>query len=192
MRILLSILLFCVTAHGQVILKNAKLQNVKLEQAPASGGGGGLYMITTISGGSPRSNFSGEVGDEFVANTSSTIVKLGRPFLSGNTGTHTITVKDSGCSTIATVSVTMTDPQTTVGGIPYVFASVSGSLVSGQTYSITTTETSGGDTWIDSDSNITVATDFTVNHAAFGTCPYSNGGSGVKSFASPNIQYTIP
>jgi uncharacterized repeat protein (TIGR01451 family) len=115
--------------------------------------GGALAFLTgyALNGPSLRTDFGGFVGMRFTVGSSAlTVSALGRLFITGNSGTHTLKLVQASAGTDVpggSVSISM------VGGVSGQFKYVSlGSPVTLQAntaYYLVSQETSGGDQWYD-------------------------------------------
>ena len=95
-----------------------------------------------------RNNFTGQIGYEFTPSENIQVAALGRPVSGSMNDSHTIRIWDTTTSSVvASASVTSSSPTDSLG---YKYETISTvTLVSGRAYRITSTETSGGDQWMD-------------------------------------------
>jgi uncharacterized protein len=96
-----------------------------------------------------RNNYSGSVGYKFTATRNITVNALGRSVSMSMTNSHTVTIwKESDQSVVASVTVTSSSPQ---DGYGYKYQTLGSSVIltAGTAYRIASSETSGGDKWMD-------------------------------------------
>ncbi len=123
-------------------------------------------LITSISGSSPRNNYTGYLGGSFIMASTVTATQLGRYCLAGNSQSHDVYLMDlTGATTYAHVTVTCS------GSAGFVYQTISQSLTNGSFYTCLSGETNGGDTWNDDNSTIT-----TTAVAALSQSVYTNNG----------------
>jgi hypothetical protein len=161
------------------------------QQKPAAAGSLTLSMITNQSSLSARANLSGVVGTKFVANANVTVTALGAYIDAGGSQTHHVGIWNSGGTLLASVSIAFTG----LSGYNYVSIS-STSLTSGLTYVLGEEQFSGGDSWYDDTSVLTVSPDFSLTTSiytdgAWPTEPTISHTAG-KSYGFPTFQYTKP
>jgi hypothetical protein len=148
---------------------------------------GVLTFLTGYALNSPplRNDFGGYVGMQFTVGSSALNVSaLGRIFITGNSGTHTVKLVQASTGTDlpgASVSVSMT------GGVSGQFKYVSlGSPVTLQantTYYLVSQEAKGGDQWYDT------GTVSSTNAAAVNTSIYSFNSVNWNSYNTANTSY---
>lgn len=139
-------------------------------------------FVTAQTLGTSRNNFSGDVGFQLtVGSQDLTATKLGRWIISGNNQSHTMNIYNSGCTSIGSVSVNASGA--TAGQYLYGTLSSPVTLSAGATYYITSSETSGSDSFYDSDTTITPTSAGSVPNAVF------NEGAGCQPFSSANNSY---
>lgn len=146
-------------------------------------------FITTQTLGTLRNNFTGTVGHIIQVGPSDlTVDALGRWVVSGNSGTHSVTIYDiAGASVVATASI-----NTSGAGVgAYLYASITPvTLTAGKRYAIESAETNGGDQWYDSDTIVTQdPTAGTVESAVFSHTS-ANGGYN-QSYVPANFKFTV-
>src|SRR5215469_8875979 len=112
-------------------------------------------LITSVTTGTPRTDFSGWVGMQItVGNSPLNLTALCRYVLSGNSQNHTVELVSNG-AVVNGGAVTVF----TSGATPGTFACTnlaSGiTLIANASYIVLSQETSGGDTWVDSDTAVT-------------------------------------
>lgn len=156
---LLIVALLAASVLGQTkIGGTAKVGGTTKTGATGSGGGGGdILFILTQTVGTPRADFTGDLGFRFTAVSSSppTVSKLCRWKIAGNSQTHNVHLVSctggacsNGGTLIATAAVDMTVG--TAGG--YICASITPvALTASQEYVLVSEETNAGDQWYDND-----------------------------------------
>lgn len=149
-------------------------------------------VITAIIADSLRNNFSGYVGFRFTVGAEDLFVtQLGRWKVSGNSGTRTIEIRDSGGSVVATASLDMS--LGSAGGFVFAVLAALVTLSAGGTYYLISLEANGGDEWHDdvSGGNVTPTSDITVTHSVYvvgaGVPTSANGGA--HSYGRPNFKF---
>ena len=137
-----------------------------------------------------RNDHTGNVGYEFTPAANITVTALGRPVSGTMANSHGIKIwKVSDQSVVASTTVTPTSATDSLGYKYEVLAS-SVTLSSGTTYRITTTETSGGDAWMNVASISNHLTTATVSQAAWATgdtYPLNLGAGGEVGYAAPTF-----
>ncbi len=134
--------------------------------------------ISSVSGGTLRNNFTGEVGFQIDVGASSiTVQQLARWVVSGNTGTHTVQIWSSpfSGSPVSVASVSVSTSGAPSGQFKFVSLGTPVVLSASTTYVVTSDETSGGDQWIDNDSTLTVTGVGTIGPSGG---VYRTGGAG--------------
>jgi hypothetical protein len=124
----------------------------------------GSNLVSSVTAGTARNDFGGWVGGSFTTGASPvTLTQLGRLFLSGNSGTHTVKVVTSNGADVpgAFVSVNLS------GGVPGAFnyapLGSSVTLNPNTTYYIVSKETAGGDLWYDFNTVVQTGSSASVN-----------------------------
>ena len=150
----------------------------------ASSANNDTSVVTGQTLGTLRNNFTGTVGFIFNA-TAITVTALGRWVLSGNSGSHTVTLYDE-ATTSTVISVSVNTSGATAGQFLYVNCTPT-LLVNTRQYALETAETSGGDQWYDGDSSITYTAAITnvsraANHNA-------SGGSANQTYGPVSFKY---
>jgi hypothetical protein len=152
-------------------------------------------FISTVSGGTLRNNFTGEVGFQINVGASPiTVQQLARWVVSGNTGTHLIQIWSSPFSA---TPVSVASASVSTSGAPsgqFKFTALGSSVVlsASTTYVVSSEETSGGDQWLDSDATLTITGVGTIPNAVFrsgGSGAFTVSGAATRSFVPPNINY---
>lgn len=138
-------------------------------------------LVTNVTPGTARNDFTGPVGLRIVMGESSaTVYKLGRWVYPGSTGSHLITIRDSGNTILASATVSLAGQTSNtfayVACSPYV-------LQAGGTYFIMSNEVAGGDIFLDGN-NTGVQT--SILNASIYSAYYLSGSFGV---VSPNVAY---
>lgn len=150
-------------------------------------------LVTGQTLGTLRSNFTGCAGFIFTAQQAMTVTKLGRWVVSGNTGSHTLTLTDVTGTSLGSCSLNTSGQ--TAGAYAYCTLGSSVSLSNTIQYLMFSQESSGGDQWYDDNTAITVTSAATVASSEFGTISGANctavGGNatGLHSYVPPNLQY---
>ena len=172
-----------VAPSQQAILKDVAYQQAQ-SSAPAA-----TAFLTSVTGGTPRSNFTGDVGMWFTTGSQAmTVTELGTWVISGNSATHTILMRSvSGCSLLGSVSISTSGAPT---GWKYATLGSPIALSASTNYDIFYTATSGGDQWLDQDCTVATTAAATCNGTSLGSC--SNSNIGLHCYAAPNFKYTIP
>ncbi len=118
--------------------------------------------------GTLRNNLSGWVGMKFTtASAPVTITSLGRIYVNGNTGTHTVKIVNAGSGADvagASVSINMSTG-TPSNGFKYIALASPVILSANTAYYAVSQETSGGDQWYDSNTVLTTSAIAAVNNA---------------------------
>ncbi|MET0650390.1 MAG: Ig-like domain-containing protein [Pyrinomonadaceae bacterium] len=125
-------------------------------------------FVTGKTLGTLRNNLTGFVGMKFTTGAAPvTLTSLGRIFVSGNTGTHTVKVVNAGTSAdVAGASVSVnTAAGTASNGFKYVALAAPVTLAANTAYYLVSQETSGGDQWYDSNTVLTTTSVAAVNNA---------------------------
>lgn len=172
-------------SDGQVVLQNAVLQNAVLGAAPSSPPPSDTAFITTVNSLDGNFNVALELGMRIVVGASPiTITQLGRYVHSGDTGENLpMNLYDSGCSVLATVSVS------TSGGTTgtFVYSAITPIVLSaGGTYYLTCTFDGGGDQWSNNGTTITT-TGVAGTLASLSSCANSSG----QTFGPVTFKYHL-
>lgn len=153
---------------------------------------GNTPFITGQTLGTPRNNITGCVGFEFtVGGSSITVTDVGRWVISGNSGTHNVTIQVKSSSALVAQASVNTSGATAA---QYLYASVTPAVLSASTtYWIGSDETNGGDQFYDDNTTYTstaVATPGFSNFA-FSSCPVaaSQHNSGAFAYVPVNFKY---
>jgi len=156
--------------------------------------GGALAFVTGYALNSPplRNDFGGFVGMRFTVGSSALSVNaLGRIFITGNSGTHTVKLVQASTGTDlpgASVSISMT------GGVSGQFKYVSlGSPVTLQAntaYYLVSQEASGGDQWYDTGTvSSTAAAAVNTSIYSFNSVNWNSYNTANTSYVPANFQY---
>jgi hypothetical protein len=151
-------------------------------------------VITAIIADTPRNNFGGYVGFRFdVGAADLNVTQLGRWKISGNSGTRTLEIRDSGGSVVATASLDMS--LGSAGDFTFVALGSPVVLSASGTYYMISSEANGGDEWHDdiTGGNITSTADISITYSVYvvgaGVPTSANGGA--HSYGRPNFRYYI-
>jgi len=185
-----------------VILTLAPLTNARAQMlavlpvsGSSGGGGGSTTFVTGQSLGSTRNNFSGCLGYLFtVGGANITVTDLGRWVVSGNSGSHVLTLDNASGTVLASVSVN-------TSGAPaaaFLYGSITPTVLTASTqYFVGSAEANVGDLFYDDPTTVTTTGDATVNASAFtsdGACvagaPSGNTG-GLHSYGPVSFKYHL-
>jgi hypothetical protein len=143
--------------------------------------------------GTVRNNLSGWVGMKFtVGGTPVTVTSLGRIYVTGHTGTHTLKIVNAGTgSDVAGGSVSLNlSTGTPSNGFKYVALAAPVTLSANTAYYLVSQETSGGDQWYDFNTVLTTTTVATVNNAVQRpNNTWQAAGGANNSFAPVDFKY---
>jgi hypothetical protein len=118
--------------------------------------------------GTLRNNLTGFAGMKFTLGSAPlTVTALGRIYVTGNSGTHTVKIVTAGTGADvagASASINMTTG-TASNGFKYVALAAPITLTANTAFYLVSQETSGGDQWYDSNTVLTTTTVATVNNA---------------------------
>ena len=118
--------------------------------------------------GTLRNNLNAWVGMKFTTGSAPvTVTSLGRIYVNGNTGTHTVKLVNAGSGAdVAGGSVSINlSTGTATNGFKYVALASPVILAANTAYYLASQETSGGDQWYDSNTVLTTTTIASVNNA---------------------------
>lgn len=104
-----------------------------------------MVAMSAYSPGSALNNFTGGVGFKFLCTAPLTVTSLGRWKIAGNSQTHTVRIRNSSGTSVASVSVDLSGGS--AGAFNYADLLTPYVLTPGQTYYILSDETNGGDQW---------------------------------------------
>lgn len=153
-------------ANGQVIADAVKF-------VPAAGSNTS-FVSSLTTGSQLRNNYGNYVGMKITVGASNITVKeLGRYFVSGNSGTHTLAIYTTGGTQLGSASINMGTGTADSLGYKYVTLSSPVTLAANTAYYIVSMETNGGDQWY---GNTTLPSLTTTNAAAVNSGVYYNSG----------------
>jgi hypothetical protein len=158
--------------------------------AAGGGGGGGTAAVTSYTPGTARNNSTAAFGINFIADSNMTVTELGRWVISGNSQTHTVTIRNNAGASLGSVSI---DASSGAGAFKYAVLSSPVSLTAGNRYWILSDETNGGDQWYNGDSAVSFTADFSSIFSAY-FVSVGDFGSEVsgKNHGPVSFKYTIP
>ncbi len=157
----------------------------------------GTAYLTGVSGGTTRNDITGDVGYEITIGGANVVVnQIGRYMISGNTGTHTVSIYGDRLNPtptlVAQTSVSMTG--TTPGTFKY--GSITPvTLTAGQIYVVVSTETTSADLWLSADSTLTKTGVASLTASAYrinSTGAFTVDGVNNIGYGPPNYTYTSP
>lgn len=148
-------------------------------------------LLSAETLGTLRNDFTGPVGMQYTTGSSPiTVTHLGRIFVAGNTGTHTVGIYSLSSGTpLASCSVTASSGNADSLGFEYCRLSTPYTLAANTTYAIASTETTNGDQWYDFDTTVTVRVGTVSSAAYFYTGQWNQHGSGSVSYVPVNFVY---
>lgn len=150
-------------------------------------------FVVSQTSGTVRNNLSALVGMKFNVGTVPVVVtSLGRVFVAGNTGTHTVKlVTASSGADVAGGSVSLNLASGTASnGFKYASLAAPVTLAANTAYYLVTQETSGGDQWYDSNTVVATTNVATVNNAVQKpNNTWQSAGSTNNSFGPVNFKY---
>lgn len=155
----------------------------------------GTSFVTAVSAqGSIRNNSTANIGMKITVGSNPIVVQsLGRYFLTGNSGTHTLEiVRVSDGTVLGSVSINMGTGTADALGYKYVTLSSPVTLAANTAYYIVSSETNGGDSWYDNlNTTLTVTSVATINGSVYssGSSWVENGGSG-NCYVPLNFTYS--
>lgn len=192
MRILFLFLSTLQLASGQVILQNAKLSNVSLGQSAASGGGSSTTFVTGQTLGSLNNNFDLELGTEVTVGAANVVVtQLGRWVVSGNSGTHSLRIRNSSGTLLGSVSVNTSGA--TSGQFLYGTLGSPITLTASGVYYIFSLEVNGGDQWYSgADTTISTTAVGIVNQYGYYDGTIHTGGGLGSCWCPVSFKYSSP
>ncbi len=137
-----------------------------------------------------RNDYASPVGFYILVGSAPiTVTDLGRWVVAGNSRQHAVSIYDSTCKSLGSVTVN-------TSGAPsgaFIYASLSSPVVlaAGQHYYVMSTEAVGGDQWYDYETVLTTTTAATVMNIAYidatGAC--NAGASSGHSYGFPSFKY---
>src|SRR6266540_4071716 len=172
---------------------DARARRRKQQEYTWTSGSGSTALASSVTLGTLRSNFSGWVGFRFaVGGAPITVTQLGRWVVSGNSGSHTVKLVDSGGNDVPGGSVTVNTSGAAAGQFAYATLANSVTLSPGATYVWMSQETNGGDQWYDYNRGVTLTSAATPNQAAWANNGgiYVTTGASTNSYGPVNLKYT--
>jgi hypothetical protein len=151
------------------------------------------YVTGKVLGG-VRNDYSGFVGMRIgVGSSPITVTALGRIYVAGNSGTHTVKLVNAATGADVpggTVSVGMSGG--TAGQFKYGSLSSPVVLAAGATYYVVSQETAGGDLWHDYNSTVTTTSAATEQSAVYGPGGgvWTAFGSAGQTFVPVDFKYS--
>ena len=152
-------------------------------------------IYSSFVAGTLRNNYTGWVGGVIrVGSNPITVTSLGRLFITGNSGTHTVALFLYTTGIVVpngSVSINMTGG--TNGQWKYATLTTPPTLNANTDYYIVSLETNGGDQWYDADAQITITADATHDGTVYGDgassdwIPNINGSN--FTYGPPNFKY---
>lgn len=161
--------------------------------APALASADTSFVGSTNLNGAPlRNNFSGSVGMQFTTGSPAiSVAQLCRYFVSGNSGTHTLTLATTGGTTLGSVSVNE-GAGTPVNGYKCASLSTQIPLAANTSYYLVSAETSGGDQWYDYSTALTPTSGAgSIPSAVYNAGSYTTYGSTGNSYGPVNFYYNV-
>ena len=125
-------------------------------------------FVTGKTLGTIRNNLTGFVGMKFTVGAAPvTVTTLGRIYVAGNTGTHTVKIVNAGTgSDVAGGSIALNMAAGTASnGFKYLALAAPVTLAANTAYYVVSQETSGGDQWYDFNTVLTTTSVAVVNNA---------------------------
>lgn len=188
------------TYYYKVSAVNGSLESGNSSNASGTttgGGGGGGTDTSYVTGASLdptiRNNSGLAVGMQLtVGGSPITITQLGRYYVSGNTGTHALSVYEaSDNSLVATANVDMNAGTADANGFKYVSLSTPVTLSASTSYYFVSQESNGGDQWHDLYSTVSGTSVATINNAVYQTGPstFVAAGSTGNGYGPLNFKY---
>ena len=155
--------------------------------------GGGTALVTSMSLGTSRNNYSGWVGSALEVGPAPLVVTgLGRISVAGNTQSHMVKLVDATTGAdVPNGSTSVTPSTATPGTMAYAALPETVTLNANQTYYLVTQETFGGDQWYDYNSTVQTGAVASVTSAVYGTgAPYTPIGSSGQSYGPVDLIYS--
>ncbi len=152
----------------------------------------GTAFITGQSLGTPRSNFTAELGCVIVVGGSNiTVTQLGRWVISGNSASHLLKIrKASDASVVGSVSVNTSGA--TTGAFLYGTLGSPITLNASETYYLLSEETNMGDEWYDNDTTVTSTAVASVDSAGYYDGTLHAPGSAGQTYVLVSFKYSSP
>jgi len=141
--------------------------------------------VSSITTGTVRNDFSGWVGASFTTGASPlTLTQLGRLFVSGNSGTHTVKVVTTSGVQVPGASASVNLSGGVPGAFNYAAVSPGVTLSPNTTYFIVSQEVGAGDQWYDVNTQVQTSPAATVNGGI-----YSYDGASYLFISAPQRMY---
>ena len=124
-----------------------------------------VKWLTAFTPGSPRNDFTGEVGGSFIPANAITITSIGVYIPSGGSATHTLSLWD-GLTTLLVKSATINF----TGKSGFNFVNITPAvLVSGREYRLSLSIVNTGDVWCDNNLSLTTTAVASVGNSTYST-----------------------
>ncbi|QGQ99160.1 hypothetical protein EHS13_31940 [Paenibacillus psychroresistens] len=155
-------------------------------------GGGSSFVTGKTLSGTIRNNYGDYVGTKItVGSTPITVTQLGRYYVAGNSGTHTLKIVNASTGADLASSVINMSTGTADGlGFKYVALNTPQTLAANTAYYIVSLETNGGDQWYDGNTALTATSAAVINSNVYKNGSYVTSGSTGNSFGPVNFKYT--
>lgn len=144
-------------------------------------------------GSAVRSDFTGLIGMRITVGANPVVVdSIGRIYLAGDSSTHTLKIVDQATGLDvagSTVTVNFASGNPSAGFFKYVALSPPVTLAASHQYFISSSETNGGDTWLNESTLTTSGSAVTVNIAAYNDGAWHDSTVGHGSFGPLNFTY---
>lgn len=178
-----------------LFVSNSSMSAIGSSKTRISSGGGNLTAIASFTAGTTRADSQTGVGFNFTPAANMTVRSLARWVISGNSGTHTVTLYccASGASGTILGSVSINTSGATTGAFDFVTLGTPVSLTAGTEYYLMSAE--GGDTWYDETAFVfSTPSDFSSSGSEFinGGAGFTQNTAGLHTFVGLNFQYTKP
>jgi len=153
----------------------------------------GIKFVTAVTPGTLRNDYSGWVGMNIVVGPAPVIVNsLGRMVAPGNTGAHTVKIVDANGNDLPGAAVQVATAGATAGTFVYGALQAPVVLTGGNSYSILTQETAGGDQFYNSDTSAQTVGAALLNGPEYGTgAPFNFIGDTVGNMFGP-VDFSMP
>ena len=151
---------------------------------------GGAPLVTGFTAGTLRNNFTGWVGLQLlVGSTPLTVNALGRIYVAGNTGSHTVELVN--VATGAVVASVAVSPTGVAGQFTYATLSAPVTLAANTAYYLVSQETSGGDRWYDLGPVTATSGPVSIPSGVYGSGgSWAQAGSTNQSYVPVSLLYT--
>ncbi len=154
----------------------------------------GSSYIQSVTMGSPRNDFSGWVGMKItVGDTPISVGALGRYYLSGNHGNHTVKIVDAANGTDVPGGSTTVNMALGTSPGTFVYAPLANNvtLTPNHSYYIAAIEGQFGDSWYDLNTHVQTSSVATVNGAVYGA-PFVAASVGNSTYVPVDFLYIVP